>query len=139
MKPSEQNKVATVSLDDWLKGHDLSVHDSIGSNCFHVMGGLPLVGFKKDDNGRKICDGDNCYIGGLIFDHRRSFKVKGRGKARYAGVISAPYMYPEEIEPEARRISEQFGLSCRIGDPQDDYYGVVTTPVVFWNPNKVTL
>lgn len=139
MKPSEPSRVATVSLDEWLSSRSLSEHSSIGSNCLHVMGGLPLVGFKKDDNGRKICDGDGCWIGGLIFDHRRSFKKKGRGRAPYAGVISAPYMYPEEIEPEAKRISEQFGLLYRIGDPQDDYYGVGTTPVVFWNPSKVTL
>lgn len=137
-KRSEPGQLPAVDLDYWLLSRGLAEHRRYDRACFHHMAGLPAVG--NPALSVSGCRGKDCRVGGRIFDHSRRFRVKGSNRiADYAGVITAPYLHDHEMVEDARRITEQFGLSYRIGDPGDDWYGVGTTPLVIWNPGKISL
>jgi hypothetical protein len=137
-KRSEPGKLPTVPLEEWFRTNELSSHTRFDRACFHVMAGLPVVGIASESV--RGCKGEYCHISGSIFDHPRHFKIKGRNRiADFAGVLSSPYLHPHEMLQDAQRISQQFGLSYRIDDPRDDWYGHGTTSFVIWNPNKISL
>lgn len=137
-KRSEPGKLPTVPLEEWLTRNNLTRHTRSDRACFHRMADLPVVGTPAESP--YGCQGKDCYISGSIFDHPRRFKIKGRNRiADFAGVISAPYLHRHEMVQDAQRIADRFGLSFRIDDSRDDWYGHGTTSLVIWNPKKINL
>lgn len=136
-KPSEPDRLPSFSLEDWLKTNALAQHRRPDRACLHRMAGLSPVGRLSSHLG---CEGEDCHLSGAIFDHARRFKIRGSNRiSDFAGVISAPYLYEHEMVEDAERIAEEYGLAFRIGDPRDDWYGYGTTPIVIWNPDRVSL
>lgn len=134
MKSSDQSIVATVRLGDWMRDGGVAPYNRIEKSCFHVMAGLPIVGYGK------VCQGDDCRVDNYDFDHGHRLKIRGGNKSvDYVGVIAAPYQYPEEIEAFIKPICKRFGLEYRIGDPREDFYGYGTTAFVVWNPRRINL
>ncbi|GAA4034828.1 hypothetical protein GCM10023063_18810 [Arthrobacter methylotrophus] len=137
-KRSEPDKLPTVELEQWLISNKLARHTRSDRACFHRMAGLPSIGSAAES--AYGCQGGDCYISGAIFDHPRRFRVTGRNRiADCAGVISAPYLHAHEMLRDAELISDRWGLSFRLDDARDDWYGYGTTSLVLWNPKKISL